>query len=86
VLFSEEKIQKTFASALAERSRPWPDTWGGGGIKVFCFFSSEKKSLPYRIDLPAGPVFIPQCHFGPWLSVPLAEHAALLHVVWACGR
>jgi hypothetical protein len=44
--FSEEKKQKTFASALVDRYRTWPDSWEMlKEIKVFCFFSSEKKDF-----------------------------------------
>jgi hypothetical protein len=45
VFFSEEKNQKTFNSTLLPRSLPCPDRAVHEGIKVFCFFSSEKKTL-----------------------------------------
>jgi hypothetical protein len=45
MFFSEEKNQKTFTSPPLPRSRPWPDTAAAPEIKVFCFFSSEKKNL-----------------------------------------
>jgi hypothetical protein len=44
--FLEKKNQKTFMSSLAERSGLWREGWELPGKKVFCFFSSEKKSLP----------------------------------------
>jgi hypothetical protein len=48
LFFSEEKNQKTFASSPLPRSGgilpPAPE------IKVFCFFSSEKKTLLHYID------------------------------------
>ncbi len=42
MFFSEEKTQKTFTSAQLDGSGAWPVGWGGGEIKVFCVFSSEK--------------------------------------------
>jgi hypothetical protein len=57
--FSEEKKQKTFFSG---RSRTDPGHFlnllSCGELKVFCFFSSEKKSLSYlmtRVWPPASP-------------------------------
>jgi hypothetical protein len=48
MFFSEEKNQKTFIPALAASSRPSPPMESCGKLKVFCFFSSEKKTfLPY---------------------------------------
>jgi hypothetical protein len=47
MFFSEEKNQKTFTSPPLPRSPamagiyPWAPE-----VKVFCFFSSEKKALP----------------------------------------
>jgi hypothetical protein len=46
VFFSEEKNQKTFISLVASRLVLSLDLAASEGIKVFCFFSSEKKSLP----------------------------------------
>jgi hypothetical protein len=43
--FSEEKKQKTFILALADRSGTWPDRGDSGKVKVFWFFSSEKNIL-----------------------------------------
>jgi hypothetical protein len=46
MFFSEEKNQKTFASGAARRDPGLGRLDGSGGdIKVFCFFSSEKKNL-----------------------------------------
>jgi hypothetical protein len=42
MFFSEEKNQKTFANW-----RTWPGWRTRQLAKVFCFFSSEKKTLPY---------------------------------------
>jgi hypothetical protein len=51
MFFSEEKNQKTFNSALADACRPWPESWDAAQmIKVFCFFSSEKKAF---LSLPS---------------------------------
>jgi hypothetical protein len=43
--FSEEKNQKTFISALAALSGHGLPMGSCGGIKVFCFFFSKKKTL-----------------------------------------
>jgi hypothetical protein len=46
VFFFEKKNQKTFVSPLAERSGSWREGWElPRKVKVFCFFSSEKKIL-----------------------------------------
>jgi hypothetical protein len=53
--FSEEKKQKTFFSG---RSCHFLNLLSCGELKVFCFFSSEKKSLSYlmtRVWPPASP-------------------------------
>jgi hypothetical protein len=45
MFFSEEKNQKTFdLRRFLDRGRG-RDLAAGAGIKVFCFFSSEKKSF-----------------------------------------
>jgi hypothetical protein len=49
VFFSEEKNQKTFIPAPASRLGHVPEVGSCEDIKVFCFFSSEKKILPYRV-------------------------------------
>jgi hypothetical protein len=46
VFFSEEKKQKTFTPSPAERSGHAHHVGGGGEVKVFWFFSSEKNILP----------------------------------------
>jgi hypothetical protein len=51
IFFSEEKKQKTFMSFAVRRSGTWPAKSTQPGpttkdSKVFCFFSSEKKTLP----------------------------------------
>jgi hypothetical protein len=47
VFFSEEKKQKTFASAIADGYGTWPDGWVVlKEIKVFCFFSQDEEDLP----------------------------------------
>jgi hypothetical protein len=52
MFFSEEKNQKTFMSAPADGSGPWPESWDAAqNIKVFCFFSSEKKTF---LPLPSA--------------------------------
>jgi hypothetical protein len=43
MFFSEEKNQKTFVPAQAGGSGPGLLTASCGELKVFCFFSSEKK-------------------------------------------
>jgi hypothetical protein len=47
MFFSEEKNQKTFASALADRSRPWPDRWKRRRNKslLLLFFRKEDLAL-----------------------------------------
>jgi hypothetical protein len=46
MFFSEEKNQKTFTSRQLQRSRPRPGSFRERQqIKVFCFFSSEKKTF-----------------------------------------
>jgi hypothetical protein len=45
VFFSEEKNQKTFIPGLYRYVRPWAERWELLKVKVFCFFSSEKKSF-----------------------------------------
>jgi hypothetical protein len=48
VFFSEEKNQKTFASGARGKIPAIASiVVAGGKIKVFCFFSSEKKTLPF---------------------------------------
>jgi hypothetical protein len=48
MFFSEEKNQKTFMSGgCTSFSGHGRIGGGGGGTKVFCFFSSEKMDLPY---------------------------------------
>jgi hypothetical protein len=44
MFFSEEKNQKTLISSLVA-TRPWPHNGKLLKIKVFCFFSSEKKTF-----------------------------------------
>jgi hypothetical protein len=46
MFFSEEKNQKTFNPAQAAKSVHGLPTGSCGELKVFCFFSSEKKILP----------------------------------------
>jgi hypothetical protein len=57
IFFSEEKKQKTFMSSALPRSGTWPESeicqakspQLGPSTRestVFCFFSSEKKTLP----------------------------------------
>jgi Ohr subfamily peroxiredoxin len=48
MFFSEEKNQKTFVSPLLPRCRPCRDLAAGAGIKVFCFFSSERKTFLFH--------------------------------------
>jgi hypothetical protein len=44
--FFEKKKQKTFVPKLGRRyAYRRPMRWGRQGIKVFCFFSSEKKTF-----------------------------------------
>jgi hypothetical protein len=47
MFFSEEKNQKTFVLARADRCRPWPDSWEGAGNKslLLLFFRKEDASL-----------------------------------------
>jgi hypothetical protein len=45
MFFSEEKNQKTFTFPQLHFFGPWPECAAGAEIKVFCFFSSEKKTL-----------------------------------------
>jgi hypothetical protein len=76
MFFSEEKNQKTFIPALAGRWRHDHQTGSCKDIKVFCFFSSEKKILSYpmpgRIDFDARLAREPspshRCAAGPSLS------------------
>jgi hypothetical protein len=50
MFFSEEKNQKTFAPAPAERLMPWRIGQElHQEIKVFWFFSSEKNVLSYAV-------------------------------------
>jgi hypothetical protein len=50
VFFSEEKNQKTFASAWVDRYGPWPAHRRLVQIiKVFWFFSSEKNILAWSL-------------------------------------
>jgi cytochrome c oxidase assembly protein Cox11 len=46
MFFSEEKNQKTFVSSAAASRWPKPALEQHQKIKVFCFFSSERKTLP----------------------------------------
>jgi len=69
--FSEEKEAKRLLF-LRQRSDPGPflkyrglDLGSGGEVKVFCFFSSEKKDfLLFGAVLPRGPPHPGPCHKG----------------------
>jgi hypothetical protein len=56
--FFEKKNQKTFMSSAAARSRLNPRVTQPEKIKVFCFFSSEKKSLPCLEPTQGGSLFL----------------------------
>jgi len=49
MFFFEKKNQKTFVPSLAPRSGNGHPTGSCGEIKVFCFFSSEKKILSFLV-------------------------------------
>jgi hypothetical protein len=47
MFFSDEKNQKTFMMAQADRYVPWRDRWENTRNKsLFASFSSEKEDLP----------------------------------------
>jgi NodT family efflux transporter outer membrane factor (OMF) lipoprotein len=66
--FSEEKNQKTFNFSVAsDWMAKTTAACAGAGIKVFCFFSSEKKILPsFLLSALAG------CAVGPDFQKPAA--------------
>jgi hypothetical protein len=54
MFFSEEKNQKTFVPPPAEGLGLTTQRDAAQKLKDFCFFSSEKKTLPYFLDfIPA---------------------------------
>jgi hypothetical protein len=63
MFFSEEKNQKTFTSGARGKMPAMASIMGvQEGIKVFCFFSSEKKTLLQLFDLTA----VPPRRAPPW--------------------
>jgi hypothetical protein len=54
VFFSEEKNQKTFDSAPADRSRPWPDRLHLLKNKSLLLLFFRKEVLPYPAAISAA--------------------------------
>jgi hypothetical protein len=55
VFFSEEKKQKTFMMAPADRSRPWPDRWNQPRIKSLLVLFFRKEHTYFQICLNPSP-------------------------------
>jgi hypothetical protein len=80
MFFSEEKNQKTFTSALAARSRPWPRPWERLRDKslLVLFFRKEHSFFCFLVFLcaaaPRDPALWPFAIDSPW-NTPIGSGA-----------